>query len=71
MSETHDDLQDQVGLPYRFARYKPGSLDTNYCAVSSSDLRKTYYLTISAEVQGINVRVLIDTATGSAITAIY
>ena len=67
MSETHDDSQDQVGLPYRFARYKPGSPDTN-CVVSSSDLHKTYYLTISAEVQGINIRVLIDT--GSDITAI-
>ena len=37
------------------------------CAVSSSDLRKTY-LTVLAEIQGINTRILIDT--GSAITAI-
>ena len=67
MSESHDHLQDQV--PYRFARYRSEaeSPDTN-CAVSSSDLRKTYYLTVLAEVQGINTRILIDT--GSAITAI-
>ena len=44
------------------------SPDTN-CAVSSSDLRKTYYLTVLAEAQGINTRILIDT--GSAITAIH
>ena len=67
MSESNDYLQDQV--PYRFARYRSEaeSPDTN-CAVSSSDLRKTYYLTVLAEVQGINTRILIDT--GSALTAI-
>ncbi len=69
ISEVHDDgltdLQDQ--FLFRFARYKPNTSHAN-CPVSSSDLRKTYYLTVSGEVQGVNSRILIDT--GSAITAI-
>ena len=64
ISEVHDDglidLQDQFLL--RFARYKPNTSHAN------CDLRKMYYLTVSEEVQGINLCILIDT--GSAITAI-